>query len=133
MLVLDTHVWLWWLHRPEEIPLATRRQITQAEQRGEIRVSAISVWEVATKTALGKLDVGLPLREWLALARQYPGIRIEPLDADDALSSAFLPGEFHKDPADRIIVALARRMQAQLVTADRLIRAYPHVTTLWKK
>jgi len=133
MLVLDTHVWLWWLHRPEEIPSATRAQIARAERRGEIRVSAISVWEVATKTALGKLDVGLPLREWFALAQQYPGIRIEPLGADDALTSAFLPGEFHKDPADRIIVALTRRLQAQLVTADRLIRAYPHVTTLWKK
>ena len=39
--------------------------------------------------------------------------------------------EFHKDPADRLIVVLARRLQAQLVAADRLIRAYPHVTTIW--
>jgi len=94
-------------------------------------VSAISVWEVATKCALGKLTLPVQLDRWFELARGYRGIFIELVSAEDAMASACLPGEFHKDPADRIIVALARRLQAKLVTADRLIRAYVHVATLW--
>ena len=62
---------------------------------------------------------------------KHEGIIIEPVSAEDAIASACLPGNFHKDPTDRIIVALARRRKATLVTADSLIRAYPHVTTLW--
>ena len=94
-------------------------------------VSAISVWEVATKSALGKLVLPLQVEAWFELARSYPGVVVEPVLAEDALASASLPGEFHKDPADRLIVALARRLQSPLVTADGLIRSYPHVVTIW--
>lgn len=94
-------------------------------------VSVISVWEVATKCALGKLTLPMSVEKWFELARTYRGISIEPVSADDALESTCLPGDFHKDPADRLIVALARRLQATLVTSDGLIRSYPHVTTLW--
>ena len=94
-------------------------------------MSAISVWEVAVKTELGRLALPMDLDEWLSQARRYPGIRIEPLGAEDALESARLPGRIHRDPADRMIVALARRFAAPLVTRDRLIRAYRHVTSVW--
>lgn len=131
MIVLDTQAWLWWLHDPSRLSVRARKAIVQAEKGDGMVVSAISVWEVATKSALGKLILPLQIEAWFALARTYPGIVIEPVSAEDALASAGLPGEFHKDPADRLIVALARRLQVSLVTADGLIRAYPHVVTTW--
>ncbi len=131
MIVLDTQAWLWWLHDPSRLSVRARKAIVQAEKGDGMVVSAISVWEVATKCALGKLVLPLQIEAWFALARTYPSIVIEPVSAEDALASAGLPGEFHKDPADRLIVALARRLQVSLVTADGLIRAYPHVVTTW--
>lgn len=131
MIVLDTQAWLWWLHDPSRLSAPVRQTLRAAEKEAGITVSVISVWEVATKCALGKLALPMQVDEWFNLARVYRGIIIEPVSAEDALASACLPGDFHKDPADRIIVALTRRRKATLITADSLIRAYPHVKTLW--
>ncbi len=131
MIVLDTQAWLWWLHDPTRLSARARQTVARAEREGGMTVSAISVWEVATKCALGKLVLPIQLDAWFELARTYRGIAIEPVLAEDALASACLPGSFHKDPADRLIVALARRLQAKLVTSDGLIHAYPHVVTVW--
>ena len=131
MIVLDTQAWLWWLHDPSRLSVRARQAIVRAERDDGMTVSVISVWEVATKCALGKLVLPMPLGAWFELARSYRGVVIEPVSAEDALASACLPGTFHKDPADRLIVALARRLQSKLVTADGLIRAYPHVSTIW--
>ena len=131
MIVLDTHAWLWWLHDPSRLSPLARRVVAKAEDEDGIIVSAVSVWEVATKHALGKLALPMPIEAWFKLAGTYRGLSIEPVSAGDALASACLPGAFHKDPADRLIVALARRLQARLVTADGLIRAYPYVVTVW--
>lgn len=131
MIVLDTQAWLWWLHDPSRLSARARQTVVQAERDDGMTVSAISVWEVATKSALGKLVLPMQIEAWFAQARSYPGLVVEPVSAEDALASACLPGEFHKDPADRLIVALARRLQAPLVTSDGLIRAYPHVVTVW--
>ncbi len=54
-----------------------------------------------------------------------------PVDNEIGIEAANLPGEFHKDPADRIIVATGRKFGAPVVTADEKIRAYPHVRTIW--
>jgi PIN domain nuclease of toxin-antitoxin system len=131
MTVLDTQAWLWWLHDPERLSIKARRHIESDEKGALIRVSVISVWEVATKFSLGKLSLPIGIDEWFKLASSYPGISIEPLLAQDALASTTLPGEFHKDPADRIIVALSRRLNADLITSDRLIQLYPYVNSIW--
>jgi PIN domain nuclease of toxin-antitoxin system len=131
VIVLDTSAWLWWLHDPGRLSAPARVAIAQAAERSTALVCAISVWEVAVKAAAGKLSLALGVAEWYEKARLYPGITIEPLDPVDSIAGALLPGEFHRDPADRIIVALARRHHARLVTADPRIRAYPHVTCVW--
>ncbi|MGB7057482.1 MAG: PIN domain-containing protein [Geitlerinemataceae cyanobacterium] len=71
------------------------------------------------------------LAEWYALASTHSGIVIEPLNPLDAIGSTQLPGEFHKDPADRILVAISRRYGIPLVTCDEKILSYPHVQTVW--
>ncbi|NEP09622.1 MAG: type II toxin-antitoxin system VapC family toxin [Symploca sp. SIO2C1] len=128
---IDTHVWLWWLHTPEQLSERSRTLLTIGENQNTLIVSAISVWEIALKHSAGKLPLPLSVNEWFALAKTRPGITIEPLDPLDAIASTQLPGDFHKDPADRIIVALAYRRNIELITCDQKILNYPHVKTLW--
>jgi PIN domain nuclease of toxin-antitoxin system len=131
MIIIDTHVWLWLLHEPNQLSDAARAQIEIEEPQNGILVSAISVWEIAVKSSLGKLALPLPIIDWYALAKSHSGIVIEPLNPDDAISSTQLPGDFHKDPADRIIVAMARRYDISLITCDNNILKYPYVKTIW--
>ncbi len=92
-------------------------------------ISAISVWEVAKKVSLGKLTLSIPIRDWLVQATRKPFIEIVPLSVDIALESTILPGRFHKDPADQIIVASARQRNMTLLTTDQLMISYQHVKT----
>jgi PIN domain nuclease of toxin-antitoxin system len=131
MIIIDTHVWLWLLHDPSQLSNAARAQIDIEEAQNGILVSAISVWEIAVKSSLGKLALPLPIDDWYALAKSHSGIVIEALNSEDAISSTQLPGDFHKDPADRIIVAMARRYDIPLITCDNNILRYPHVKTIW--
>jgi PIN domain nuclease of toxin-antitoxin system len=131
LVILDTHVWLWWLHDPEQLSAKAAKRIREAERRESLRVSAISVWEVAVKSQLGKLSLPMEINSWFEKAESYPGCVIEPLSPSDALASTQLPGDFHKDPADRILIAMARRYGVPLITSDRRIRSYPHVETIW--
>ena len=79
----------------------------------------------------GKLVLPFEIHEWYRKASVYPHITIEPLSPQDAIDSTLLPGEFHRDPADRMIVAMSRRYGAALVTSDEKIRSYEHVRTAW--
>ena len=131
MIIIDTHIWLWLLHDPSQLSNAARAQIEIEEAQNGILVSAISVWEIAVKSSLGKLALPLPIEDWYALAKSHSGIVIETLNPEDAISSTQLPGDFHKDPADRIIVAMARRYDVPLITCDNNILRYSHVKTIW--
>ena len=131
MILLDTHVWLWWLHAPEKLSPRAQAALREAEDRRAIRVSAISVWEVAVKVELGKLTLPMDILSWYELANADRPTIIEPLIPEDLVASTLLPGSLHRDPADRIIVAVARRCSAHLVTRDRKLLDDPHVETLW--
>lgn len=131
MIILDTHVWLWFLHDPNQLSDKAQGAIARAQVDRQIYVSAISVWEVAVKVSLGKLAIPLPIQDWFEMACQYPEVVIEPVSGGDAIASTLLPGSFHKDPSDRIIIALARRHDAPLITRDQKILDYPHVETIW--
>ncbi|MBR3582599.1 MAG: type II toxin-antitoxin system VapC family toxin [Kiritimatiellae bacterium] len=132
MILLDTNAWLWWTIRPEGMPARARSLADAAAGDGALAVSVVSVWEIAVKTALRKLQLGMAAREWVARASRAPGLRILPVDSDIALASTELPPPFHRDPADRLIVALARRLRAPLLTSDRKILEYPHVESRWE-
>ena len=131
MIILDTQAWLWWTHDLSRLSTKVIQLIRKAEKTDGIRVSVISVWEIALKSNIGKLILPLQINEWVHQACSYPNLTIELLSVQDAIESTKLPGDFHKDPADRIIVAMARRHKATLVTSDKLILAYKHVETIW--
>lgn len=81
--------------------------------------------------AKGRIALSMDIAEWLSVVKQIEAVSFVPVDNDIAVKSVELPGTFHKDPADRIIVATARKLAAPLVTADDKIRDYPHVRALW--
>jgi len=131
MILLDTHIWLWLLHDPSQLSETAQIAIDTEEPQNGLLVSAISVWEIAVKSSIGKLILPLPIDEWYQLASSHSGIVIEPLSPLDAIASTSLPATFHKDPADRILVAISRRYDIPLVTCDTKILKYPHVQTIW--
>ena len=79
----------------------------------------------------GRLVLTMEVESWLREVAQIEGTRFVPIDNEIAIKSTTLPGNFHKDPADRIIVATARKMAVPLVTADKKIQNYEHVRTIW--
>jgi PIN domain nuclease of toxin-antitoxin system len=125
VIVLDTHVWVYWVDGGTHLP-RDYQALIQAEAPNGLGVCATSCWEVAKLVELGRLQLACPVDQWLAQALQPP-VQLLPLTPDVAVGSTQLPGAFHKDPADQIIVATARVYGCPLVTLDRLIRAYPHV------
>lgn len=129
--LLDTHVWIWARENPGKVPEGVRRLVLSRESM-PLGLSAISPWEAAKKASSGKLTLLAPVRQWLTDAVRAPFVQLIPLGIDIAYESNHLPGEFHRDPADQIIVATARQHDLTLITADRRILAYPHVRTLWE-
>lgn len=131
MIVLDTHALVWWVAGDAQLSRPAREAIEAEGQDGEILVSAISAWEVAMLAKAGRLALTMDAEAWLDTVAQVPAIRFVPVDVRISVQSVDLPGEFHKDPADRIIVATARHHSVPLVSADLKIRDYPHVQTIW--
>jgi len=131
MIVLDTHALIWWVDGSCELSKAAASAIEHAQAQGGVIVSSITAWEIAMLVDRGRLTLTMDLPSWLSTVSRVSGIRFTPVDNPIAVGSVNLPGEFHKDPADRIIVATARRFSAPLVTHDRRIRSYPHLKTVW--
>ena len=129
MIVLDTHIWVWWTVDPARLSETQRREI-QGNEDDRIGVSAISCWEVAKLCEYGRLALPIELSEWFRAALRYPGIMPLDLTPEIAVESTRLPGSFHRDPSDQIIVATARVHRCPLVTADGKISDYPHVRTV---
>jgi PIN domain nuclease of toxin-antitoxin system len=123
-LLLDTHAWVWLLEGAPGIPAVPRALIERTATAGCLWISAISVWEVAMLAAKGRLLFSTDVQTWIRQALAAPGLHLAPLSPEIAVASASLPGTFHGDPADRILVATARSLSARFVTADRAILAY---------
>jgi PIN domain nuclease of toxin-antitoxin system len=129
VILLDTHIWVWWVHRHERLREQHAQWIQENEGTG-LGISVISCWEVAKLVEINRLVLPLPIEEWLDHALTYPGIRLRNLTPRIALEATRLPPGFHRDPADQIIVATARWHNCPLLTVDERILAYPHVRTL---
>lgn len=131
MILLDTHTWIWWASDPALLSGKARSAVNKARDAGEVHVSAISAWEVAVLEKRGRLKLTMHVRDWIARSEALPFLHFVPVNTRIAVDSVELPGAFHEDPADRIIVATARTLNAVLVTKDEKILKYPHVKALW--
>lgn len=128
MILLDTHVWIWWVHRDRLLPADLLTVFEQ--QRETLAVSAISLWEVAKLVERGRLELPSEVPLWFDMALGGSDVTLLPITPAVAAASASLPSPFHRDPADQIIVATARVLDIELATCDARIRAYPHVRLL---
>jgi PIN domain nuclease of toxin-antitoxin system len=134
LLLLDTHVWVWASGEaggPAQLRAAALPAIERAARSRRLFVSSASMWELALKTARGGALVSGDLRAWVRDQREYPGVRILSLDSRVAVDVALLPlwvrqrdGKEHRDPADRFLVATARRLNGVLLTCDEEILDY---------
>ncbi len=131
MIVLDTHIWVWWVHNDAQLTDQLREHIQHSEGKGP-GVSVFSCWEVAKLVENKKLTLHCPIDEWMDVALNYPGIQLLDLTPRIAIESTQLPGEFHRDPADQIIVATARIHDCSLLTVDDKIVNYTGVRTVGK-
>ena len=132
LIVLDTHVLVWWVTgQTAELSRRARTAIDKEASGGEILVSSISAWEIAMLVERGRLQLTIDVEQWLDIVTEIEAVRFVPVNNRIAVKSVALPGEFHKDPADRLIVATARDAGTSLVTADEKIRHYAHVATIW--
>jgi PIN domain nuclease of toxin-antitoxin system len=132
MIVLDTHVLLWWVSGSDELSVAAKKAINRTLTQGsEVIVSSISAWEVSMLIDKERLILSMDVESWFDEVSQIDGVRFMPVDNEIGIKSTVLPGDFHKDPADRMIVATARKLAVPLVTADEKIRNYEHVKTIW--
>ncbi len=128
-LLLDTCVVLWAGLAPERLSSPATAALT--DPAAEIYIAAITAAEIACAQARGRIELDLHWKLWLHRALEVNGWR--PLAADlEVVEEAYsLPEPFHPDPADRLITATARIHRLTVVTGDRLLLAYPHLTCLW--
>ena len=119
--LLDTHVLLWWLTGGARLSPAQREVVASASAATPLLVSDISLWEIAMLHSLGRIRLSVPLRDWLEQAVAQPLVRRQGISPAIAAELAALPDSFHRDPADRILVATARVLGATLLTQDRRI------------
>jgi PIN domain nuclease of toxin-antitoxin system len=130
VIVLDTHVWIWWTADRDRLSAHARAAIDGAP---EIGICAISAWEVAMLAERGRIALDRPVATWIrqALAAEPRSVEL-PLTTGIAVLSSTLGAEgMHGDPADRFILASARSHGADLVTKDRAIREHDPDRTIW--
>jgi PIN domain nuclease of toxin-antitoxin system len=118
---LDTHILLYWLGDPARLTSRQQAVLREASPEQPLRISDISLWEIATLVDLGRIRLHRPLRDWLEAAVAPPLVQRISISPAVAAEVASLPRTFHRDPADRIIVASARTAGATLLTLDHRI------------
>lgn len=128
MIVLDTHVWIWWVADPARLSKAARSAIEKARVRG---VCTISVWEVAMLVERGRLVLDREVGDWVRDALAQPGIELLQLTPEIALAAGGAGLALHGDPADRMIAATALAHRARLVTKDERLRTLPAIDSIW--
>ena len=129
-ILLDTHAWFWALCEPEKLSDQALQTITTTKpsDRG---IASISIWELVMMVTRARVQIHIPIDQWLKQAISNTGIKVFQLSPPIAIDSCSLPGQFHKDPADRLITATARVHGLTLVTKDTKILDYEHVTSIW--
>jgi PIN domain nuclease of toxin-antitoxin system len=130
-IVIDTCCWIWLASRRAKLSKAATEATSRAGGAGTLHLSAISCWEVAKLVEKGKLAFTIPVAEWIDRALSLDGLVLEPLSPKICVQSTQLPGVFHGDPADQLIVATARVLGMPVVTADKRMRDYAHVPSIW--
>lgn len=129
--VLDTHVWIWWIRAFPDLSTFEREALDSLPSDNRPTISDISLWEFANLVDLGRINIKETVEDWLSVAASPATVIIQPITPAIVTEMNRLPASFHRDPADRLIVATARALKLPLATKDRLIRK-SRLVPLWK-
>jgi len=130
VIVVDTHALIWWVAGGPLSKLAAET-LEHNSASHHVFASSITAWEISMLVEKGRLELTIDVVEWIKQVEALPGLRFIPVDNNIAVASTRLPEPFHPDPADRIIVATSRSLDAPLVTRDERLIDYPYVETVW--
>ena len=131
MILLDTHVWIWWVSNPDLLSSQADTLINKAMVEKKIYISSISVWEVAMLVVKGRLHLTLDVKDWIRSCESLPFIQFVPVTNTIAFEAVHLPEKSLSDPADRIIIATALALDLVLITKDKKIQRADRVRTAW--
>ena len=120
-------MWVWTQEDPERLGPRTKRVLVGAEN--VTCVCPISTLEIARLVAAGDIELSMPLSDWVMQSMSGLSAQTVSLSHEVALEAYALPGAFHRDPADRLLVAAARLNGLTMISADERILAYPHLRT----
>ncbi|MEL6458743.1 MAG: type II toxin-antitoxin system VapC family toxin [Cyanobacteria bacterium J06621_15] len=129
-IVLDTCALIWWSLDPNKLTSAATKACEEMEKNKNGVVPSISIWEIAIKIKNKKLDLGVNFNEYVSCLKKSDVIAIVPIDEDIWFESVNLEWE-HRDPSDRVVVALASINQAPIITADTEIRKF-YSNVIWE-
>ncbi len=125
MIVLDTHIWFWWVNGEHARLSASLLESLATVTR--VGISPVSCFELALAARRGRLQLPVEPAVWVEQALEPSGIELLPLDAAIALRAVGLP-EHHRDPFDRMIIATALELDAQLASVDSAFSAYEELS-----
>jgi PIN domain nuclease of toxin-antitoxin system len=130
MVLLDTHVWVWWMFGQKDLPANQRAQLTALAGKQPPLLSDVSLWEVQMMYSRKRLPLQIPFEHWLHAATRPEVVQLVRLTPAIAIKLSQLPNTFYGDPVDRIIVATALVHEVPLFTHDRKIQR-SRVVPLW--
>ncbi len=130
-VLLDTHVWIWWLIMDSRIAREERARLNELASHSEVYLSAISLWEAQMLHSRRRVTLPKPFATWIAEASAPSIVNLVPLDAEVAVALDELPAGFHGDPADRLIAATSRCKRLPLATYDKALRRSRSIE-IWK-
>ena len=131
MIVLDTHIQIWWIDEVGRLTEPQRSAIdAERGQSGTIGISAISCIEISRLAAARLIELPTDALAWISRLLSYPNVQLLPITPEIAVRAYNMPEPFHRDPADRILVATALELSCPLLTSDSRIIDYPHITTI---
>lgn len=117
MVLIDTHVWLWWVGSMDQLEPKYRNAL--ARLPAPPFVSVISLWEVSLLIELSKVEVLPNPDDWFVRATRADRVQLAQIDRRVARELLALPKTMHRDPPDRIIAATARALDVPVLTMDR--------------
>jgi PIN domain nuclease of toxin-antitoxin system len=128
LVLLDTHVLLWWVLEPRRLSRPAARALRGAQR---LHVADITLREIAVLTSSGRVELDRDVGEWVRQAIDDFALEVVAISPAIAARSTRVAQNFHGDPADQLIAATAIELDVPLVTADEQLRASPAVRTIW--
>ncbi len=126
IILLDTHIWIWWVNQDKNLPSSIIQRIDQAER---VAISAASLYELLWLVKQRRLELTLEVAAWLQAATTEASIEVLAVTTDIMQTAAMLPA-IHGDPLDRMIIATALATSQPLISLDQKFSAYQDLESL---